>query len=864
MKVPQRVVYGNGVSIAKEYYPVSGESSSSNAFLGGSYALKSISGIEPSTQTELFGQSYSWNRNGQLKNIEKSAPSSSSNDFTYDSDKMGFLSHGYDSSFSYDHSGNIKLKDGEDYTYTSGTDWLTSSDLGWSMSYYTNGNLKQKNYFLSQWNYSYDAMGNLNSVNTSQLSENYFYDSLGNQLYKKWQNGNQEITTIYWAPGYETDEYPSRNSKLSTKYVGGLTGPVAAISGAETPLNETVAAKNGNQNHLKKSLMFLPLLLLAALLFLFKSRKKTKRSRHKKYFWLIFFAAFCAANFNVDPAQANITAGTNGKGLPTANTTRYFIQDHLGSTVIVTDTQGDQTASVGYDSYGSIVEADSSGIDDFRPKFSGKEWSMAGNFYNFGLRFYDPILTRFISPDPAAQYLSPYLYSGNSPQSFVDPSGSKSRSLNPWLMTDTIYLTAKVSDYIINSIYDYAVAAPNASQLNDNTNFTNEDDGAGGAETGQSGIYAGASNGAPSGFLNIVSPFGQNATFGAMGGNVTSAVVSNNSAVAQVTGSLSMEEVSSQFYGGDLLNIAHDGVSIGNDFGFGGALNDCTCVEDEPSSFVGGTKVETESGPKNIEDLKIHDKVLGFNFKTKKVGFYEVIATRNRKVGNIIEIVIDDGEKIRTTAEHPFYLQNKSKYVQAEKLTAADILQNRKGEGVAVKSVKKVGLSLRKDVYNLSVSEVENYFVSDVRVLVHNVLTACAENMIARTGRPSWQGGTRNTRCEVGSNQNNGGVEGYVLTAGGTHIDVNATIIMGTRTVSALHIDHETPWSYLLHAARTTPQLIDAPTLRAIYNYRDNLRLLTAQENVSHRFEPQTPAQRQAAVEQAAEIVEMMRQRQLR
>lgn len=61
--------------------------------------------------------------------------------------------------------------------------------------------------------------------------------------------------------------------------------------------------------------------------------------------------------------------------------------------------------------------------------FSGKEFqdgqvngSMLG-WYDFGARFYDPVLGRWFNMDPASQVANPYLFCGNSPMMYVDKDG---------------------------------------------------------------------------------------------------------------------------------------------------------------------------------------------------------------------------------------------------------------------------------------------------------------------------------------------------------------------------------------------------------------------------------------------------------
>lgn len=57
-------------------------------------------------------------------------------------------------------------------------------------------------------------------------------------------------------------------------------------------------------------------------------------------------------------------------------------------------------------------------------RFSGQEFDAELGLYIFPARLYDADLGRFYGIDPAAQYPSPYLYAGNDPYNFIDPTGA--------------------------------------------------------------------------------------------------------------------------------------------------------------------------------------------------------------------------------------------------------------------------------------------------------------------------------------------------------------------------------------------------------------------------------------------------------
>lgn len=102
----------------------------------------------------------------------------------------------------------------------------------------------------------------------------------------------------------------------------------------------------------------------------------------------------------------------------------FFSRDHVGSTRVAFDAAGAHVFS--YDAFG--VPLSPSGLppelpDRFDRLFTGQRFDRETGLYDFGARLYDPFSGRFLQPDPAAQYASPYVYAGNDPAGRVDPDG---------------------------------------------------------------------------------------------------------------------------------------------------------------------------------------------------------------------------------------------------------------------------------------------------------------------------------------------------------------------------------------------------------------------------------------------------------
>jgi len=74
--------------------------------------------------------------------------------------------------------------------------------------------------------------------------------------------------------------------------------------------------------------------------------------------------------------------------------------------------------------------------------------------------------------------------------------------------------------------------------------------------------------------------------------------------------------------------------------------------------FVEGTKVLTNNGYKNIEDVKLSDKLLSHT------GNFQKILNLQKKLYNhndLFEITINENNNIKCTKEHPFYVREKNK-----------------------------------------------------------------------------------------------------------------------------------------------------------------------------------------------------------
>ncbi len=134
------------------------------------------------------------------------------------------------------------------------------------------------------------------------------------------------------------------------------------------------------------------------------------------------------------------------------------------------------------------------------------------------------------------------------------------------------------------------------------------------------------------------------------------------------------------------------------------------------SCFSAGTLVSTRNGSVPIERVKVGDQVLAQDVVTGELAYRAVQGSRQTRVAPTRSIELSDGEGIRATDIHRFWLTGQG-WVMAQDLQPGDRLRSL-GRTVAVASVS--GNSAPVPVYNLEVVGTPTYFVGSSQVLVHD------------------------------------------------------------------------------------------------------------------------------------------------
>ncbi|MET8831730.1 polymorphic toxin-type HINT domain-containing protein [Streptomyces sp. NPDC004610] len=420
--------------------------------------------------------------------------------------------------------------------------------------------------------------------------------------------------------------------------------------------------------------------------------------------------------------SATVAMRTTTGNTTTGGKLSYLMADRQASTQLAVDVANGTTVRRRYTPFGD----ERSGI---RPTgstkgFLGKPEDTTSGLSLLGARAYDPLLGRFLSPDPlslpyAPQNLSAYSYSHNDPVNYSDPTG---------LVREPEGMPCGDDNCGINSI-------------NDIPGYENT--------SGDSSVVGGNS--------------GTPATGGCQqyGYHVKDACIAAQNAPADTSNSFvvkvfkiflpdpqewkecgadpgfSMECASTA---GDIpflkflkllkLGELRKTDELVDDAGDAAKKNDVDAPTSCTRCFLAGTGVLMADGTtKNIEDIKVGDQVEATDPETGETGprtVTHLIVTDRDRHFNELSIATDDGiEKLTATHEHPFWSPSEDDWIEAADLTAGMTLRTDDGTTVIVTGNR--GYTKRATTYNLTVDDLHTYYVlaGETPVLVHNSGPGC-------------------------------------------------------------------------------------------------------------------------------------------
>jgi RHS repeat-associated protein len=418
----------------------------------------------------------------------------------------------------------------------------------------------------------------------------------------------------------------------------------------------------------------------------------------------------------------------------------WYLSDLMGNTTHLLNDAGQTVEQYAYDPYGTPSFYDGSGnarsasLYDNRYLFQGAsayEWLSAEAMYYCRARFYLPEHGRFLSPDPIGQAggLNLYAYCGNDPVNGSDPIGLDDDDNDSG---DRVIVSAPggppaglIPGFIFLGLGP-GVKGGNLVWVKDPRSgivgFAPDPSAPEGVV--QPLIYTppsvtrGVATAAAS-FVMSLSPIS--------GGLMLGAVAQGN--VPLTDGGFNREAIAGVVTGAALTVASGGAESAESELGAADSLSDQVLQGDGATEegavsgggqcFPKGTLVATPTGERPIEDLEVGNLVYSYDFDKNQVVEAKIEKLSRNFTYHWAAIAVD-GDAIRSTRSHPFWVENENRWYKAADLKPGMKLRRQNGSLEAIRTVVVDDLKQPQDTYNFSVAQQHNYFVGNNRVLVHN------------------------------------------------------------------------------------------------------------------------------------------------
>lgn len=387
---------------------------------------------------------------------------------------------------------------------------------------------------------------------------------------------------------------------------------------------------------------------------------------------------------------------------------RYVGGDHLGSSSVVTDEDGNLAAATRYEPYGRIRETwgPEAGLADLSPGkveelFNGKQREVGAlghagtpyefEAYDYGARYYFPTLSKFASADPvtpdAVWEANAYSYTRDNPLSYRDPTGNyvEAGIEIVSLGMDLFEIGSAIKDgrwgdvaintgiLVVDGVLAVVPIAPGTVGL-----------AVHGAKAGSKAVDAG--KGAKKG----------DGLFGLWGKDKTP-----DTPTADLSTPKAPDPPANKSTGGSKCEGQNCGI--------------------DGSCFVAGTLVETKDGLVPIEEVEAGDVVLSRSDIDGTIDWRPVLRTKVTLDQRILEVQIVDAdgvtELLGVTEEHPFWVRGE-RWVEARDLEPGDEVFSSAGGWMKVGGA--TWTSRREAVFNFEVGGFHTYFVGELGTWVHN------------------------------------------------------------------------------------------------------------------------------------------------
>lgn len=401
------------------------------------------------------------------------------------------------------------------------------------------------------------------------------------------------------------------------------------------------------------------------------------------------------------------------------NGTEYFYQRNaLGDIIGIYLTNGSLVVSYEYDAYGNIIsKVDNSGIGlaTLNPyRYRGYRFDEETGLYYLNSRYLNPETGRFLCSDgylgSPGQLLSTnmYTYALNNPNTYFDPTG-----YIPVLLEIAIGIFIDVA---IDAAFA-AITGPAVVALQFLTNILSEI---------ITTVFINLLNGVDWA-LNLDKNILTAAVFGGVMivGGIVVAKLMKKFKVTETIGSV-LKKIFGKVdnYIDQTDEVALALAKNTDDISYSLVKNADDVTEDLVGDlangvcFIAGTKVATDEGLVNIEEIEVGDRVYATDPENGETALKVVKQTYINVTATLVHIDIQD-EQITTTPTHPFYVIGRG-WVAAKHLREGDQLLSLNGESVYIEKVSIENLDEAIKVYNLEIEGFHTYHVGQSRILVHN------------------------------------------------------------------------------------------------------------------------------------------------
>lgn len=441
-------------------------------------------------------------------------------------------------------------------------------------------------------------------------------------------------------------------------------------------------------------------------------------------------------------AVTNTLSGTPpsnpGAGYPVPGTL-YYIADYLGTTQLTTGADGTLVSRFGYAPYGAAIPEGTSGPDDITQKFQGNELDESSNLYYITVRYYDPSLGRFSTPDTTMggdpltiDAFNRFAFSLNNPVSQRDVAG---HGVADSIIGDIVSSAEIVAGIGIDIASGGALEPVGGALINgginglmysaqDSKNFSWKQFGK------QEGI------GAAMGLF--VPGFGSGELVGAEGSAALSRgfeEVADKAAIDALAvravdraGVEQFDREAVSFETGELSQSAGATATKSAEGGIKDEGEEISESCELAGSFSSGTVVASADGPRRIEELHAGDRVLGLDPNTRNAGYFEV--TKTFEVESTSLIVIDvDGKRVESAPGQRYWVVGHG-WKAASELAPGDLLRDEHEHDHKVTSVEQHEGHF--DLHGAEIDRAHTLFASNEGLLAHNG-KSCRLTALGRT-----------------------------------------------------------------------------------------------------------------------------------